>query len=186
MIRAAAAALAVLAIAGYLLLVHDPDGGLERHVHRGDPAFSVLYDGDLLRPRDGGLLTLAGSRKELEVLLTVTPLRLPEYEGDVAGLLPVHADNHARRIGLGGAQVTADRRARVHGAPGYELGFEPAPGARTTLLFLVPAGDPGARDGVLLRYDERQPPERDRGGGRRLALAGRAALRSLQFGAERY
>ena len=186
MIRAAAAALAVLAVAAYLLLVRDPDGGLERHLHRGEPVFTVLYDDDLLRARDGDLLTLTGRRKELEVRLTITPLRLPPYDGDVAGLLPVHADNLARRIGLGAARVTADRRARVHGAPGYELGFETGPGARTTLLLLVPAGEPGVRDGVLLRYDERQPPARDRGGGRKLALAGRAALRSLQFGAERY
>jgi hypothetical protein len=184
--RAAAAAVVVLAAAAALVALLRGDG-LAEYVHREPPAFTVRYDDELLAPRDGALLTLAGRRKELEARLTVQALRLPAYEGDAAGVLPVHADNVARRLGLGTGRLTADRRARIHGAPGYEIGFETAAGTRTTLVLLLPRdAPPGARDGVLLRYDERQPPARDRGGGRKLALAARAALRSFQFGTERY
>ena len=187
MIRVAAAALAVIAAALYLLVFRDPSGGLAEFRHEAAPAFTVLYDDALLDVLEGpDMLTLRGERKGLEATLRVAPLALPEYEGDVAGLLPVLAENRARSLGLGDLRVIADKRARIHGAPGYEYGVEDPAGTRTTLVVLLPPDEAAPREGVLLRYDRRQSPERDRGGGRRVALAMQDALRSFQFGDERY
>lgn len=182
---AAVAAVAILALVAVLAL-RDPLDGKTQFAHEGTPSFTVLYDGAQVDVTEvpGALFALRGERKGLVATLTVTSLQLPAYEGEPAGRLPVFADNYVRRTEPR-ARVTVDTRARVNGSPGYEMGLDLGDGATATLLFLVPADRAGLREGVILRFDERQPPARDRGGGRRVSVAMRSALRSFEFGADR-
>lgn len=175
---AAAAAAAAVVVVVALVVLSGRDGDTVFR-HEGDPAFTLLYDEEQVVPVEaepGELLRMRGARRELVTTLTVEPVRLPAYEGDAVGALPVFADNYAREREL---RLTTDTRARLGGAPGYELGYD---GGAT--LIVVP-DEPGARDGVVLTVTEEQPDERDRGGGQRVARAMRSALRSFEFGAER-
>lgn len=187
-----AAAVVAVGVAGWLVL-RDPLDGLTQAEHRGRPAFTVLYDRELMRPvatRPGELLRLRARRGPLVTTTVVRRLRLPPYAGDVSGLLPVQADGVARALGRRhpGFRLTADTRARVHGAPGYEVSFTwTAPrgvGAGTDLL-LVPPDAVRPRDGVVLSYRLTKPAGRQPLRRRRTAKAMRSALRSFQFGLER-
>ncbi|MEJ7892162.1 MAG: hypothetical protein WKF94_05940 [Solirubrobacteraceae bacterium] len=178
---AAALGVAVVVAAGvYVLAIRDPLDSKTLYVHDGAPVFTVLYDDEQMVPvarEPGELLRLRGARRELVATLSVRRTQLPPYDGDVVGVLPVFADNYARERGL---RLTTDTRARINGAPGYELGY-----AGGTTLILVPEETPGTRDAIVLTFAEKQPPGRDQGGGQRVSLAMRSALRSFAFGADR-
>ncbi|MEA2124994.1 MAG: hypothetical protein QOI80_1776 [Solirubrobacteraceae bacterium] len=185
-----AAGIVVAGALAYLLFVRDPLDGQQQVVHRGRPVFNVLLTPGVVRrvrPRDGELLRLVAHRGRVRATETVRPLRLPAYEGDVAGVLPVFADGHARRLGarLPGFRQTFDGKTPIHTAPGYRIGFTygtPAdPGTGADIL-LVPPESPGVRDGVILslriaRPSGRLPPRQ-----RRALTAIRVAFRSFEFG----
>ncbi len=168
---AALAAVAVVLVAAWAL----SRGGATVYEHDADPAFELTYDDEVLdiSEPDDALVALRGERKGLVATLEVTELTLPSYEGSVTGLLPVFAGDETRDL-----DVTVDTRARLGGAPGYEIGYD-LPDGNGTLLFVVP--DEEAREGVLLRFEQHQDPARDRGGGRSVSLAARSALRSFEF-----
>ena len=170
-LRAAVAAAVLLLVAAYAIAVRQR--GLSLLSHREEPAFTVEYDDELLEVRDGGLLTLAGERKGVTVQLTVEPLELPEYEGELTGLLPLYAEEHVDVPE--DARIVVDERARLGDEPGYEIAYETATQRRTFVF----------GDGVLLELTRVRPATRDRGGGRKVELAARDALRSLQLGLDR-
>lgn len=169
MIRAAAA-VAVVALGALLwLVVRDPYGGRTLFVHRGAPAFTVLYRAPALRRVPGGLLHLRSRRGELIVL----PQPLAPYRGDVTGVLPAVAEARIRRLAarLPRFTLTADARDSVHGAPAYGIAYRYAGGSGSDLLVV-----PSRRAPAGLWIDVRQG---------RPAAALSAAQQSFAFGTER-
>lgn len=188
-----AAAVTLAGVLVWLAFVRDPFDGNEQVVHRSKPVFNVLYKDPVVRtvaPRSGELLRLRSRRGALLATTTVRRLRLPAYEGDVAGLLPVFADAHARALAARypGFRQTVDTRARVHTSPGYEVGFtfaSPKGYGEGTDLLVLP-DEPSARDGVLLSYRLTKPDGRQPRRLRKAAKAMRSALRSFEFGPDRF
>jgi len=184
----------VAAGAVYALVIRDPLGGKALYVHRADPAFNLLYNPRLVErvdPRAGELLRLRAHRGRLFAAATVERLRLPSYRGDVAGLLPVLAENRARRLAaeLESLRLTADGRARVRTAPGYLLAYRFGSRRRPREgidLVLVAPDEPGTRDAVLLRFRLVKPAGRQPRRRRLAARATRSALRSFEFGSDRF
>jgi hypothetical protein len=69
---------------------------------------------------------LEGRRGRLAAAIAVEPLELPGATGDVAhGVLPAYASQHVKelRAELPGFELISEGRARVNGAPGYEVRF---------------------------------------------------------------
>ena len=127
------------------------------YVHGSAPTFNLRYARALHRssPRPGVLFELVGRRGGLFLQsLTIRPLRLPPYHGSVSGLLPVFAEPHVRAIShrFPGFDQLDEGKARISGAPGYQVGFKAKLGARTLYgrEVLVVPGTPGARDGVVM------------------------------------
>jgi hypothetical protein len=187
---AAAGIVAVIVIAA--LLLRDPLNGKAQLVHRSAPVFNLLYKPPVRRvaARPGELERLQARRGPLRATTTVTRLRLPAYRGYLAGVLPVFADNAARRLARRYPRfhLTGDTRARVHTSPGYELDFTFAEGGRLgfgTDLFVVP-DKPGERDGVVLSYRLTKPPGRQPKPRRKAAKTMRSAFRSFEFGPDRF
>jgi hypothetical protein len=151
---AAAVVLVLLAV----VVVRPRIDGVTQIVHRDQPVFNVLYDDGALHtvaPRQGELLRLEGRRGRMSAAVTVSPLRLPAQDGDVAhGLLPVYASTHiaALRARFDPFQLRFEGRARVNGAPGYEVRFRTGPRGRRAFqndVLLVPEED-DARGAVVL------------------------------------
>jgi hypothetical protein len=140
-------ALAVAAFAVAVVLVRPQVDRIAELAHDGDPAFTLEYRHDLfdsVDPRPGELARVEGRRGRQSVTITVTPLELPAYEGDVAhALLPIYASSHIRELAgrLDQFQLRAEHRARLHDAPGYEVRFRTGPRGRRTFgsdLMLIP------------------------------------------------
>jgi hypothetical protein len=188
----AAGALALLLVVAFLLL-RDPLQGRTQRVHRPAPVFNTLYKPGLVRPvapRGDELQRYEAGRNRLQVRFTVRPLRLPAYRGDVAGLLPVYIDRHVRELAaaLPGFEVTFEGKARVHGAPGYQVAFRYGTADRPTTgrdVIVVPPEEPGARDGALLAFRQTRGRARPGARGLELVAAMRSTFRSFMYGADR-
>ena len=169
MIRAAAVGAVVALAALYWFVVRDPYAGRTLYVHRAAPAFTLLYRRPGLQRTPGALLRLAGRRGTV----TVTALALPDYEGDVTGVLPVVAEDRIRALAarLPHFTLTTDARDLVHDAPAYEIAFRSARGSGSDLL-VVPSLH--ARSGVVVSVRQR-----------RAAPALTAAQQSFAFGSRR-
>jgi hypothetical protein len=133
--------------------------GPEHLTYRAGPTFNMQYDSDTLHrvaPRGPELVRLEMHRGALSASITVAPLRLPAYAGNVtSGLLPVYEDRYEQRL----RSVTPDfvqrdeGSARVNDAQGYQLGFRSGPAGHLTWsrdILLVPR-DEDVRDGVVIR-----------------------------------
>jgi hypothetical protein len=150
----AAVAAIVALVAAAMVAVRPGIEDAEQHVHEGDPVFNVLYPSGAFRvadPRPGELLRLEGERGRQSVAITVRPLRLPPYRGDIShGLLPVYASGHIDRLraGFPGFALVEDGRARINDAPGYEVTFSAGRMFGSDVL-LVP-GEDDARGAVIL------------------------------------
>jgi hypothetical protein len=190
-----AAIIAIAAIAGIIMALGRPGLWGEQVVRQGPPVFNMIHPEDAMRvadPQPGQLLRLEGFRKGLHAEVTVEPLELPRFDGDVThGLLPVHADRFVeqakdRRPGL---ELTQEGRARVNNAVGYEVGYERLDGDERFTgrqVLLVPDDPEEGRGAVLLSMTlespggrKLTPPERN------LAYLARKAYRSFRFGTER-
>ena len=157
------ALLAVTALAAVFLLFRGatPDG---RHVVREEPIAFNLRSPDAMReisPAPGEWLHL--ERKDRDSFV-VSPLKLPAFEGDVGGVLPVVAarelDALKERFPL--LELVEEGRARINKVVGYSLAFRASRSPRLYgRLVLLPqpgerSGDEpagrgrGARDGVKL------------------------------------
>ncbi|HEX5618746.1 MAG TPA: hypothetical protein VFX51_10010 [Solirubrobacteraceae bacterium] len=121
----AVAALIVVA----LLLVRPEVDSQTKYVHHEAPVFNLLYDNGALRevaPQGDEIVRLEGRRGRLAAAIAVEPLELPGATGDVAhGVLPAYASDHVQelRAALPGFELVQEGRARVNGAPGYEVRF---------------------------------------------------------------
>jgi hypothetical protein len=107
------------------------------------------------RPPGPGELVRLEQRRHGRVInaFVVSPLRLPPYSGDPAGVLPLVAqrDAAALRARFPGLQLGEEGFAKLAGMPGQELRFR-IPGRPRTYgrELLLPRPVAGARDGVRL------------------------------------
>ncbi len=188
------AAVLVLLTLLALLVFYDPLDGKQQVVHRQAPVFSVLLTPGLVKratPRPGELLRLQGHRRGLGLAVTVRALHLPAYRGDVAGLLPAFTAGYAARLAgsVSSFRLQADGKARVHTAPGYQVGFSygsaERPGTGIDIL-AVPPELPGVRDGAIITFRQVKGRRRLGARGRALVKAMRSAFRSFEFGPDRF
>ena len=179
----------VLAVTVFLVTRRDES----ELAHRSDPQFTLLYDPAFVRPvdvRPGELTRLEGRDGRLRAEVSVRPLRLPAYRGDVAhGLLPVHVERRKTELRreLEGFTLTDEGRANVNRAPGYQLGYrQRMPGEIVTWreLYVVP-DEPGAREGVVLVLRQAKRGRRITADDREWFKGARSAMRSFRFGLDR-
>ena len=170
------------------------DDGTEVLVHRAAPAFSLVYPRDVLeaaRPRPGELARLetsGASTSRVRATVTVTAAPLPPSRGSaIRAVAPTLME---RRIaGLArrrpGFLLRGEGRARVNGAPGYEISYRTGPdGRRVFWRESLVAEDELARDAVLVTLAIRTSgPLGARGLG--VSAAAKSAYRSLRFGTDR-
>ncbi|MGZ8634693.1 MAG: hypothetical protein ACXWZZ_12695, partial [Solirubrobacteraceae bacterium] len=93
--RRALAALAALVVVAIVVLALGAEGRGPQFVHRVAPEFNFAYGSVLKRerPQDGEYVRLVRRRGDVFVQsFAVEPLRLPAYDGDVGGILPIVAD----------------------------------------------------------------------------------------------
>jgi len=187
------ALVALVALAAVVLVVVRPRVDRFTHyVHRGAPAtFNLVYDNTRLHrvtPQGEELVRLEGRRGRMDVTIAVAPLRLPAAQGDVAhGLLPAFASHHVDelRAALHPFALRQEGRARVNGAPGYEIRFVTGPDGRKTLgndLMILPKEEEPA--GALLVTARRTIAGSLKLGKRETALADATAkaYRSFKYG----
>ena len=185
------AAVAVVVLALAALIATQSGDGLTTLEHRSAPVFTMLYPAGQVRrvqPATGELVRLRARRGPLEITVTVSKLPLPAYSGSVSGFLPVYADRHMRALAaeLPGFTPIADGKARVNDAPGYQIRFRAGPENRPTVgIDSVVVPEDGRRDGVILRYRQRNPPRALGEAERDLVKATRKAFRSFRFGLDR-
>jgi hypothetical protein len=188
-----AALLALLLLAAVALVVVRPRVDRFTHyVHRGVPAtFNLVYDNTRLHrvaPQGEELVRLQGRRGRMEVSIAVAPLRLPPAQGDIAhGLLPAFASQHIDelRAQLDRFRLRQEGRARVNGAPGYEVRFATGPDGHVTFgndLMILPKEEDAA--GALLVTSRRTISGSLKLGKRETSLynAAAKAYRSFKYG----
>jgi hypothetical protein len=188
-----AALVALLVLAAVALVVVRPRVDRFTHyVHRGAPAtFNLVYDNTRLHrvtPQGEQIVRLQGRRGRMEVTIAVAPLRLPPAQGDVAhGLLPAFASRHIDELAaqLERFRLRQEGRARVNGAPGYEVRFATGPDGRLTFgndLMILPSEEDAA--GALLVTSRRTIAGSLKLGKRETSLynAAAKAYRSFKYG----
>jgi hypothetical protein len=188
-----AALVALVVLAGIALVVVRPRVDRFTHyVHRGAPAtFNLVYDNTRLHrvaPQGDEIVRLEGRRGRMDVTIAVAPLRLPPAQGDVAhGLLPAFASRHvdALRAQLDRFRLRQEGRARVNGAPGYEVRLATGPDGHLTFgndLMILPKEEDAA--GALLVTSRRTVDGSLKLGKRETSLynAAAKAYRSFKYG----
>jgi hypothetical protein len=152
--------LALIALA-WLVWVLVPRSNGTHFVHRSAPVFNLRYapSFERLAPQRGEFLHLRRRRHGRDTdSFSVSRLTLPPYRGDVAGLLPVYAEQvlGELRAAYPGLKLLEEGRARVNLVPGYYLLFRVGSGpsrmfGREVLLpEPVAGGVAGSRTGVRM------------------------------------
>ena len=185
--------LAIAALIALGLFVVRPQvDPLAKYVHHGDPTFNLLYRRSALHkvaPQGSELVRLQGQRGRLTTTIAVEPLKLPPATGDIAhGALPAFASRHIEELRAGDDtfKLVAEGRARVNGAPGYEVRFRTGPPGKQTFgndLLILPKEDDAT--GALLVTSRRTITGKPTLGKREAALnkASAKAYRSFKYGA---
>ena len=162
-----------------------------KYVHHGKPVFNLLYNKTRLHrvgPQSDEFVRLQGRRGRLTSTIAVAPLALPPAGGDVAhGLLPVFASQHISELAAQNPDfaLRAEGRARVNGAPGYEVRFRTGPPGQRVygndLMILPSERDPS---GALLVTARRAVDGKGKLGAREMSLdkATAKAYRSFTYG----
>ena len=185
--------LGLVLLAAAVLLVRPRVDGESQLVHRGEPAFNLLYASGALHeatPRGDELARIEGRRGRQAVTITVRPLELPAGGSDVAhGVLPIYASGHIRALEaeLELFQLRDQHRARINDAPGYEMQFRSGPPGRRTFgtdTLIVP--DEGEARGALLLSMRRAVvgPLKLSDAEKDFADLGSEAFRSFSYGTE--
>ncbi|WP_028067226.1 hypothetical protein [Solirubrobacter soli] len=150
------AVLGVLIVVGALIAVALLGGGSSADgrviTHRGPVTFNLRIPPGMtqLEPAAGEWVHL--ERKGQDSIV-VSPLSLPEYKGDVGGILPVVASREldALKKRFPDLEPVEEGKARINKAAGYSLSFRVSRSPRQYgRLVLLPQPVPGARDGVKL------------------------------------
>jgi hypothetical protein len=138
-----------------LLLVRPEVDSQTKYVHHDAPVFNLLYNDGALQqvdPEGDELVRLEGRRGRLSAAIAVEPLTLPAATGDIAhGVLPAYASEHveALKAELPGFELLNEGRARVNGAPGYEVRFRTGRTFGNDLMILPSEEDAG--DALLVK-----------------------------------
>ena len=191
--RVTAVVAALIVLLAVLTVALRPFGAADKQViHRAEPVFNLVYPTDRVRevaPHPGELVRLEAHRRSLSVAVTVTPLRLPPYAGNVPfGLLPAYADGYVQRLRARtpGFRLTDEGKARVGDTVGYQVGFSAQSSGRLEWgrdIMLVPK-QTGVRLGVVLTLRQSKtggpPGKRDQPA----IDAVKSAFRSFRFGTE--
>jgi hypothetical protein len=148
----------------------------------------MLYAADAVRPTKPGpgeIVRFRAQRRGLRLLVAVRRLRLPPYEGSVAGVLPIVADRQAEALAreLPGFRLRTEGKARVNDAPGYQLRYESRDVTNGIDILVVP--EDGDREGVVLRFRQSNPPRALGGRQKALVKTMRKVFRSFRFGLDR-
>jgi hypothetical protein len=175
----------------FLVVVRPQVDTATKYVHHGKPVFNLLYNNTRLHqvtPQGDELVRLQGRRGRLTSTIAVAPLALPPASGDLAhGLLPVFASQHTNELAAENPAfaLRAEGRARVNGAPGYEVRFRTGPPGHRTygndLMILPSERDPS---GALLVTARRDIDGTGKLGAREMSLdnATAKAYRSFTYG----
>jgi hypothetical protein len=151
--RVRLAAIAAIALLGLVFLVWwlKPQADGTPLIVRDPITFNLRYPAGFAKapPRDGEVLRLE-RRNGGEVLdaLTITPITLPRYTGDVGAMLPTYAEKEiaALRARFPGFELVQEGKARVNDVAGYTLVFRasrtPRLYGRLTILPRPPGGQP--------------------------------------------
>jgi hypothetical protein len=187
----ALAALGAVAVVVVAWLSVRPDPGRTNTVVREPITFNLLYTDVVARvaPHPGEVLRLQ-TRSGPPQSMTVRPLRLPRYRGDVSAtfaLMSVRLIDEMR-ASYPGFVYRGDGRVSISKQPGYQIIFQARIGGRTTYgkrVLLVGAAEPPPREALdmtLLATRSPSVPNAD-------AVAANGALkipyRSLHFGTDR-
>ena len=186
---------ALVVVLGFVMVTVRAGGEHGKHlVHEGEPVFNMVYDDAVLRevrPREGELVRLEGERGRQAVAVTVRPLSLPPFEGDIAhGLLPAYASGHIEDLAsqLDGFRLLEDGRARVGESPGYEVTFRAGPARNPTFgsdALVIPT-EVDARGAVVLSLRRQVDGRAELGeDAKELSAIARSAFRSFNYGTER-
>jgi hypothetical protein len=176
-----AGALIVIAV----LLVGPQVDRLAKYVHHDEPVFNLLYDRGALHeaePQGDELVRLQGRRGRLSATIAVAPLSLPRATGDVAhGTLPAFASVHIRQLQaeLPAFRFVTEGRARVNGAPGYEVRFQSGRTFGNDLMILPTEED---AENALLVTARRTFTRKPTTGEQAFADAVAEAYRSFKYG----
>ena len=119
--------------------------------------------------------------------LTVEPLALPPYRGDVGGVLPIVAarELEALKQRFPALEPVEEGKARINKVAGYSLAFRASRSPRLYgRLVLLPQPEPGAREGVKLLLLAN--PEAGAGKASAVGTSGqlKTPYRSFRFGTE--
>ena len=179
------AAILLLVALGLLALTATGEtAGKKQLFHRSDPVYNLLYTPGKVRPvkeRPGELTRLEASSGGYRAVVSIRPLRLPAFRGNVSGLLPIFAIRHTFDApDAAGLELLDEAKARVNDAPGYQVGLRRG----DTLLrrvYVVPE-DVGVRDGVILEFQETGKGDAE---DKDVVQAAKKAFRSFRFGTER-
>lgn len=158
--------------------------GRDALIHRGEPAFNLLYEPSLVEavePRGDELARLEARPDGLRARVTVRAL--PDG-GLPFGGLPVYAERHlaALRDELGPLRLRQEGKARIWGAPGYRIEYR-ARGVQGQDVLLFP-DDTGLAGGAVVSF-RRAAGRRPRPREREAVGEVRRVVRSFQFGASR-
>jgi hypothetical protein len=179
-------AAAALIVVG-LLLVRPEVDSQTKYVHHEAPVFNLLYDNGALRqvtPQGDEIVRLEGRRGRLAAAIAVEHLVVPGASGDIAhGVLPTYASEHVKalRAELPDFELIQEGRARVNGAPGYEVRFRTGRTFGNDLMILPSEAD---ADGALLVKARRTISGRRKLGAReqRFERQVAKAYRSFKYG----
>ena len=181
-------ALALLLLLGVVSFVLTRETtGLEQIVRREAPIYNLLYTPGKVRQvdaRPGELTRLEASTPGYRAVVSVRPLRLPAYEGNVSGLLPIFAIRHTFDApDAAGLELLDEAKARVNDAPGYQVGLRRG-GTTLRRVYVLPEEEQvGGRDGVILEFQETGSARSE--DGKAVVKAAKKAFRSFRFGTER-
>lgn len=157
------------------------------------PDFTLLYQKGPLRriaPHGEEHVRLVGRGAGTSVTVTVAPLPRTRAGGEpTLSDLPIETDRliDSLRRRHDDLSVLAEGRARVNGAPGYQVrhrrGPEAAPQSGHDVLLVPEPPTPGS--GLLVSLRQRDARGEPSAADRRVAKAAKRAFRSFRFGTER-
>jgi len=183
---AAITMLALIVLAAVVLLARGTTADGTHVVREAPVAFNLRYREPMreITPASGEWLHL--EREDLDSFV-VAPLRLPAYEGDVGGILPVQAAREldALKERFPTLEPVEEGKARINRVAGYSLVFRASRRPRLYgRLVLLPQPVPGARDGVklLMLANPEAGADKARDVGTRGLL--KTPFRSFRFGTE--
>jgi hypothetical protein len=192
-VRVAAAALAVLIVAGAVFAAIASRAGETAVLVRKPVTFNLTYDGQWERVELPGTLLALRNTGEQGLFLdsyAIRDLQLPAYRGVVGGMLPIYAIGHLRdvRPRYEDFEFVSEGRARINNAIGYEVTFRARAGTRRLYgrhYLLVEEEPDGLRRGVVIELESTPaagtPSAADIGNHGAL----KTPLRSFRFGEER-